>query len=982
MKRLATAFLVLAMALGVYAQPLLVGHRGSGFGLENSEESFRKGIELGYHYLETDVKLTKDLKFVCTHDDNTTRLGGTLDIATSTLAELQAEELHQRRNGVDYTGRLCSMQEYLQICKEGGVGAVVELKWTAGVNSNDQSNIPLLIQEIEQAGMRDKVIILTSMKPCLEYIRKNYPDITLQFLTGEYWANHFDWCVKHGIDVDIQAGYFDKAAVTRYHTKGLKVNMWTTNSEDGYISYGNMGCDFITTDRLDGHNLPELDPASTRELNYVDYPVTDYTPLVRGHYTLEAPEAWNPQEVASLSKIHFAVFANTGIWYLLGEDARSQRSILAANPATQTVGTVSVPAGFVPEAIAVSADGRLLACNKANAGEAWTLYMWETPEATAEKLLEQNAAGLTGLSLAATGRSDAMKVYVLGMAGEKVAVHGLEVKSGAVVKDVAATTDAFELNEDYPVGMTVSPFSRDNIIFDNQVIEPGVELTFPWASTDGEMRPYATVARLAGPSAGISFGRYGSKLYAVCPYTSAESRKVWFELADVGANTGDMYAVTNTLNPGVTVTTVVPCLASGFQAGATAADGATMYGFFQSIGFIQVSFGVPAAAQQPVDLGLIIERQWIFSNTTDNHPGNIDGNNAQQGTACRGKFYVNNCEEKLIHIFDNSGHLGSIPGGAGWGCARDDAGNIVVRDDKNTNGKHSFMVYPADVLPGTTAEAVRFEVEVPMVGQTNFINASGNLLSQEGGHIYLFPNKCNRVNIITVASGAVARVHASEELNYNGSTAGYVCPIANDTENWLYTVRSQGIHGYSGGSNHNVLTSRATTTAPGRNGTGGCALIVEGGNRVLLHNSGSNYMGGFSVRDLTMDKVYCSVDPIGTLGYVDGGNRSTFNWLTVERNGYADYTVYLYCPSNGIACYRLYSPELSGVEAPATEVSEKLTVLRNGTLLTAPGCNGLSLFAADGRLVAETAGDSVDTAGLPAGVYVLRSGKAVCKVAI
>ena len=165
------------------------------------------------------------------------------------------------------------------------------------------------------------------------------------------------------------------------------------------------------------------------------------------------------------------------------------------------------------------------------------------------------------------------------------------------------------------------------------------------------MRPYATVAQLAGPSAGISFGRYGSKLYAVCPYTSAESRKVWFELADVGANTGDMYAVTNTLNPGVTVTTVVPCLASGFQAGATAADGATMYGFFQSIGFIQVSFGVPAAAQQPVDLGLKIERQWIFSNTTDNHPGNIDGNNAQQGTACRGKFYVNNCEDEADSYF-------------------------------------------------------------------------------------------------------------------------------------------------------------------------------------------------------------------------------------------------------------------------------------------------------------------------------------------
>ena len=252
----------------------------------------------------------------------------------------------------------------------------------------------------------------------------------------------------------------------------------------------------------------------------MDYPVTDYTPLVRGHYTLEAPE------VAS-----------------------------GTNPAgTDTVPTVCV-AGLA---------ARMLRCDRASSPSRYHI-------------------------------------------------------------PVLANTAKWILDSE-----------------DNQVIEPGVELTFPWASTDGEMRPYATVARLAGPSAGISFGRYGSKLYVVVEnYVVARKGRychahriilIQFKricgcrnildhstgfLADVGANTGDMYAVTNTLNPGVTVTTGVPCLASGFQAGATAADGATMYGFFQSIGFIQVSFGVPAAAQQPVGLGLKIERQWIFSNTTD-----------------------------------------------------------------------------------------------------------------------------------------------------------------------------------------------------------------------------------------------------------------------------------------------------------------------------------------------------------------------------
>ncbi len=255
---LLTLFSIFA-CLCAYSQPKLVGHRGSAYGLENSVESFSNGVMLGYDYLETDVKMTKDNRFVCSHDDDTKRLGGTLTIAESTLDELQGETLTQKRNGETYTGRICSLEEYLGIIKNAGIKAVIELKWTNGINSNDQSNIPTLIAAIDSMGMRNDVIILTSMKPCLEYIRTNYPDIPLQFLTAQYWANHFDWCAQWKIDADIQAGCFDEDTVKKYHDAGLLVNMWTTNDDEGYNNYSNMGCDFITTDRLDAKKLPQLD---------------------------------------------------------------------------------------------------------------------------------------------------------------------------------------------------------------------------------------------------------------------------------------------------------------------------------------------------------------------------------------------------------------------------------------------------------------------------------------------------------------------------------------------------------------------------------------------------------------------------------------------------------------------------------------------------------------------------------------------------
>ncbi|MDE6288843.1 MAG: hypothetical protein K2M00_08685 [Muribaculaceae bacterium] len=647
-------YLFLAMALAftvdAAAQPLLVGHRGSGYGVESTEEAFRKAAELGYQYVESDLKVTRDKRFVLSHDDDTKRLGGSYTIATSSLEQLQSQTLKQTRNGVTYTGRLMSLEEWLDLCEELELKPLIELKWATGVNNNDCSNIPLLIETIEYYGFRDRCIIMTSMKPCLEYIRKNYPDIELQFLTGEYWANHFDWCVEHGIDADIQAGYFDANTVAKYHQAGLKVNMWTTNDVASYRKYAQWGCDFVTTDRLDGNTLPIV----------------------------------------------------------------------------------------LPE----------------------------------------------------------------------------------------------------------------------------------------EPRP----------------------------------------------------------------------------------------------------------APEPVDLRF--ERLWVRSTVGGDAPEHIHGTNAQQGTAVNGLFYVNDCSDKLIYVFRDGDCIGSMPGGSGWGCCRDEAGNIIVRDDKLSGNTHKFIIYPAGATPENPGRVRSFECEVPVAGQTNFINAAGDVLSDDGGYIYLYPNKAKRANIIDVALGNFISARQSEELAIEGSAAGYIVPTGNLLYNWYYQVRNQGIYYYRGEISEDFMTGSASTNTPLRNSTGGFAVIEFKNNIICLHNSGANYKGGFTVRNMT-EGVVTSIDPIGTLGYEEGGNYSTFNWLIPEEQQPGEWYIYQYCPSNGMAVYRLYDELMLGTTG--LEAADRCYLSLEGRTLSVNGLDSKEMLEVYGLAGLKVAAGSVlgtDVSALAPGIYIVRAGGNAYKITL
>lgn len=240
------------LALAAMAMPPAgVGHRGSIYGVESSAEAFRAGAALGQEYLETDIKVTADGRFVLTHDDWTARLSGdSVYVPGATLDSLRSLPLCQTRAGRQYSGRFASLEEYLDICRQCGVKPLIELKWSRGINNSDFTNIPALMDAVGRAGFLDSCIIITSMRPCLQYIRENYPGVRLQWLCRDNWPEQIGWCQHYNIGVDIRRDCLDSAAMAEFRARGLEVNVWTVNDPDEYRRFARMGCDFITTDSL------------------------------------------------------------------------------------------------------------------------------------------------------------------------------------------------------------------------------------------------------------------------------------------------------------------------------------------------------------------------------------------------------------------------------------------------------------------------------------------------------------------------------------------------------------------------------------------------------------------------------------------------------------------------------------------------------------------------------------------------------------
>ena len=257
LKSIFTAALIIVGTLNMQAQ-LIVGHRGSQWGVENTRAAFINGAEAGAWGLECDIRVTSDGTFVISHDDSYKRLGGpATKIAKMTTLDVLSTRLTSKRHGITYAGTPCTLGEFLDICNQYNVVPVVEVKVSTTIHSNTKAEnepvfdgIPALINLIDQKGLTDRVVIISFMPGVVDFIHRHYPDVTVQVLAGDedgpidQWV---DWCIEYNMDLDVVHTIVTKDAVDRMHAAGLKVNVWTVDKVEDFERVKAMGVDFITT---------------------------------------------------------------------------------------------------------------------------------------------------------------------------------------------------------------------------------------------------------------------------------------------------------------------------------------------------------------------------------------------------------------------------------------------------------------------------------------------------------------------------------------------------------------------------------------------------------------------------------------------------------------------------------------------------------------------------------------------------------------
>ncbi|WP_105974140.1 glycerophosphodiester phosphodiesterase [Streptomyces geranii] len=228
--------------------PIPFAHRGGAAdGLENTMLQFRRAVDAGYRYLETDVHCTADGKLVALHDSTLDRVtdGGGL-IADLPWSDVQ----HARVAGSEPVPLFEDLLE-----------AFPEARWNVDVKA--EPALGPLLELIERTGCWDRICVgsfsearvvraqrLAGPRLATSYGTKGVLDLRLR-----------SWGVPVGVRrsavaaqvPESQSGIpvVDRRFVRTAHARGLQVHVWTVNDPDRMHRLLDLGVDGIMTDHID-----------------------------------------------------------------------------------------------------------------------------------------------------------------------------------------------------------------------------------------------------------------------------------------------------------------------------------------------------------------------------------------------------------------------------------------------------------------------------------------------------------------------------------------------------------------------------------------------------------------------------------------------------------------------------------------------------------------------------------------------------------
>lgn len=230
-------------------QVTLVAHRGyRAVAPENTTAAFEEAGKAGFWGAECDIYRTADGVWIVSHDTNSYRMmDKTVNIEKKNYDELMTHKVDNGSNIENYPDlSYCSLEDYLKICKEYNMVAVIELK-----SKNNTEHYDEIIDLVNQYGV--EAVYISFHFENMQKIRA-LTDAPVYFLTSEIsdedieLAKSLENC---GIDFDgRKEENFEKGMIKKCIDEGLAVGAWTIDDTALLDKLVENGVTLITTDNI------------------------------------------------------------------------------------------------------------------------------------------------------------------------------------------------------------------------------------------------------------------------------------------------------------------------------------------------------------------------------------------------------------------------------------------------------------------------------------------------------------------------------------------------------------------------------------------------------------------------------------------------------------------------------------------------------------------------------------------------------------
>lgn len=206
---------------------LVIAHRGaSGHAPENTLAAFRKAVALGATFIETDLQLSRDARFVAIHDatlDRTTNGQGAVhDMTLAEIRKLDAGSWF----GSEFAGeRVPTLEELLQFSKKHDVVFYLELK-PAGSWGGEHA----LIGALRESGEIPRAVVISFDPSVVLNLRKIEPTL----MTGLLFDGQIEKPIEKAVGVGarqlvVRGDLVTPALLAEARKNDLQVVCWTVN---------------------------------------------------------------------------------------------------------------------------------------------------------------------------------------------------------------------------------------------------------------------------------------------------------------------------------------------------------------------------------------------------------------------------------------------------------------------------------------------------------------------------------------------------------------------------------------------------------------------------------------------------------------------------------------------------------------------------------------------------------------------------------